>query len=340
MKKYILILVLFVSGVLNAQNFKTPNDYLTYVGNETDALSNSIWQYTSAIAHSRSVSYLDQQRLNLLNDCKNITRKVKGLTNGYNGDVEYKNQLLDYFTLIESEINTEYKKATEIQNGLKSFEEIEKYTLERSLANNIIKEQIDKLNVYQKVFADKYQIKITENDSPVGVKMKISNEVFKYHSKFYLIFLKINMAESNLIDAISKNDLAATEKNLEVLRTANSYGYSKLKLIEAYKDDKTLLEKTQTFLDFTKKEIAEFGDAAVNYLKIKKNFDVQKELLEKKINLSNKEREDYNNAAQEKNFSFKAYARINDYYNAEREKIIKDWNLTGDKFIDAYVPAN
>ncbi|MBC7642913.1 MAG: hypothetical protein H7174_11335 [Flavobacterium sp.] len=340
MKKTVYLILLCFITKLNAQNFSKPNDYLSYLGKETESLTNLIWQYTSAIAHSRNIEFLDQQRLNLLNDCQKVTKKITDLENGFKGDVEYKNQLLDYLLLIDSNINSEFEKASEIQKGVKTFEQVETYTLNRNLANEKIKDEVEKLNAYQKVFADKYNINITENKNPISQKMKISNEVFDYHTRLYLIFLKINIAESNFIDAISKYDLTATENSLKILEQFNNEGFMKLKKTDSFKNDEILFDKTKNFLEYIKKEINEFGATATSYIKIKQNFEIQKKMAEGKIDLSNEQRKAYNDAAGIKNISFKNYMRQNDYYNSERESIIKEWNMTGDSFISKHVPVN
>ena len=341
MKKYLLIAFLILYNLSNAQDFKNPNDYLTYLGKETDRLTQSLWQYTSAIAHSRNISLLNERRMKLLEDSKLVNQKVNDLKDGYKGDVVYRNQLLEYLFVMDKQINSEYEKINELENGVnKSYEEIEKYTLNRNEENIKIKNLVEELNQYQKVFADKYGIRITENKSDVTNKMKISNDVFNYHSRFYLIFLKINIEESKFIDAIGKYDLDKTNESLKNLKILVNQNLVKLKTLDSYNNDATLYDKTLNFLEFINKEINEFGSSAVSYFKIKQNFEAIKAKNLAKTDKTPEEVNEYNNAVQEKNFNFKSYMRINDYFNSEREQIIKDWNQEGDRFIDKHIPVN
>ena len=65
-KQRSFILILFICISLNAQEFKTPVEYLNFIGNEQEIISKSMWKYTSAVAHSKSARRIDNNRKQLV----------------------------------------------------------------------------------------------------------------------------------------------------------------------------------------------------------------------------------------------------------------------------------
>ncbi len=187
-----LIALFLLSTVsLLAQEFKTPVDYLSYIGKEQEAIAKSTWKYTSAVAHSKSARRIESTRKQLVKSMQNATKKISALTNGYKGDTEYKNQVLDYLSISEKNINEEYDKIINMQEvAEQSYDYMEAYITARDLINKKLDDEFEKVSNAQKSFALKYKITLTESDSELGKKMKISSEVFDYHTDLYLIFFK------------------------------------------------------------------------------------------------------------------------------------------------------
>lgn len=206
MKKRLLItLVFFASISLQAQEFKTPVDYLNYIGKEQENISRSMWKYTSAVAHSKSARRIDNTRKLLVKSIQTASKKIAGLKDGYQGDVEYRNQILEYLSISEKNINEEYDKIIDMQEvAEQSYDAMEAYIMTRDLVNKKIDDENEKAELAQKNFCAKYNITLSENTSELGQKIKISNEVFAYHTELYLIFFKANVTDLYLSNAIEK----------------------------------------------------------------------------------------------------------------------------------------
>jgi len=72
MKKHLLLtFVVLVAVTANAQDFKTPVEYLNYIGKETDVISKTTWNYTKAVAHSKSARKIDATRKTLIKSIQN-----------------------------------------------------------------------------------------------------------------------------------------------------------------------------------------------------------------------------------------------------------------------------
>ena len=209
MKIKLLIAFIFLTGLsLNAQEFKTAVDYLDYIGKEQENISKSMWKYTSAVAHSKSARRIDNTRKLLVKSIQTAAKKIEALKDGFKGDTEFRDQTLEYLRISEKNINEEYDKIIDMQEvAEQSYDAMEAYIMTRDLVNKKIEAENEKANLAQKNFCAKYNIRILEDSSELSKKIKISNEVFEYHTQLYLIFFKANVTDLYLSNAIEKKDL-------------------------------------------------------------------------------------------------------------------------------------
>src|SRR6478752_7823209 len=137
MKLKITLSVLLISQLsLRAQEFKTPVSYLTYINKEQGAISRSTWSYTSALAHSKSARRIDATRKQLIKSIDAANKKIGELKDGYKGDTEYKNQVIQYFDFYKKTLNEEYDKIINMQEvAEQSYDDMEAYLLARDLVN-------------------------------------------------------------------------------------------------------------------------------------------------------------------------------------------------------------
>lgn len=339
----ITLLFLLLTASLHAQEFTSANDYLTYIDKETSPISKSTWKYTSAIAHSKSGRKIDATRKQLVKTIQNASKKIKALQNGFKGDVEYRDQILAYLDISEKHINEEYDKIINMQEvAEQSYDAMEAYILMRDMVNEKIDAEVDKLNANQRTFAAKYGIQITEDNSELGKKMKISNEVFENHTQLYLIFFKVNFTEGSFMNAMQNNDLNAMQQNANAMKQYADEGIEKLKTFEAYKKDPMLVNATKNYLEFCKKEADELSPVSVSYTMLNLKVQESQKTLEnkKEKDRTNEEIDNYNKLVSQMNKEVVAFNRINNKYNAERAKTINLWNQTGDNFISKHVPID
>jgi hypothetical protein len=153
--------------------------------------------------------------------------------------------MITYLTISENHINKEYDKIIDMQEvAEQSYDYMEAYILARDMVKERINSEVDKLNANQKTFANKYVIQISESNSELSKKMKISNEVFENQTQLYLIFFKTNITDANLMKATQAKDLLAIQQNAAALQQFVEEGLLKLKTFQAYKNDPSLVNAT------------------------------------------------------------------------------------------------
>lgn len=342
--KFSLLFLLFIQLGLFAQEFKTPVDYLSYIGKEQEQISKSTWKYTKTVAHSKSARRIDNTRKQLVTSIQNASKKIRAIKDGYKGDQGLKNQILEYLDIIEKNINEEYEKIIDMQEvAEQSYDLMEAYILTRDLVNERLDAEHEKVNNAQKSFALKYNITISEDNSELGKKMKKSSEVFKYKTELYLIFFKTYVTDSYLSAAIEKKDLQAIEQNKNALIHYADEGLEKLKTIKGYGGtDVSLLNATKKALEFFKKEGENYVPKITNFIMFNDKFENAKKTLEsKKQNDRTKEEVDnYNAMVKQINNEINTYNKENTLNFQDKNKAITNWNTVSENFVSKHVPVD
>jgi len=341
--KLLLAITFFISLNLNAQDFKTPVDYLSYIGKEQENISKSMWKYTSAVAHSKSARRIDNTRKLLVKSIQTANKKIAALKDGYKGDVEYRNQVLEFLNISEKQINEEYDKIIDMQEvAEQSYDLMEAYIMTRDLVNKKMDAEYDKVSLAQKTFCAKYNIKLSEDTSELGKKMKISGEVFDYHTQLYLIFFKTNITDLYLSQAIEKKDIGAIQQNSSTLIQYADEGLEKIKTIKPYNGDNTMVLITKKALEYYKKQAQQYSPKVIAFLMFSEKFDTAKKSLESKSDKdrTKEEIENYNAMVKQINKEIDNYNKLNNANLQEKNTIIGNWNVTGDNFISGHVPQD
>ena len=339
-----IIATLFVFFTLTsgfAQEFKTPAEYLTFMGKESEVISKSTWKYTVAVAHSKSARKIDITRKALVKNIQTAKKKIENLKEGYKGDVEYRDQIITYLEISENQINQEYDKIIDMQEvAEQSYDDMEAYILAREMVNEKINAEVDKLNANQKLFANKYGIQISESSSELAKKMKISNEVFDNQTELYLIFFKANVTENNLIKAIEKKDLSAIQQNAATLQQFSEEGLAKLKIFKSYKNDPSLVNATKKAMEFYQQEAIEYVPKVVSFLMLNEKMQESNTAINNKSakNRTKEEVDTFNKLVNEVNKEIGNYNKLNTKLYSDKNLVVTNWSTTSDNFVSKHVP--
>lgn len=339
----LIILFFAMSANLIAQEFKSAGEYLTYIEKEQGLISKSTWKYTTAVAHSKSARRIDNTRKQLIKSIEAAQKKINILKDGYKGDVEYKNQVLQYLDICKININEEYEKLINMQEvAEQSYDDMEAYLLMRDLINEKLDSENEKVDNAFKSFALKYNITITEGNSELGEKIKLSNEVFDYHTSLYLIFFKVNFTDTSLSKAIEKKDFSAIQQNSNSLIQYSDEGLEKLKTIKPYKGDSSMITITKKALEYHKKEAQQYVPKIVDFIMFNEKFDNAKKTLEakKEKDRSKEEIDNFNTMVKQVNKEIDNYNKLNNANFAEKNNILTNWNNVGENFISSHVPVD
>ena len=326
---------------LTAQNFKTASDYLDFVGQEEQAVTKSMWTYTKAVAHSKSDRSIDGKRKNLLKTVERAIDKIQN-ANGFDGD-DYKTKIIEHMTFNKDLLNQDYAKIIDMKAvAEQSYDAMEAYIIAQEMADKKMEESQQRYerNFYE--FAAKHDINIVENESDLGKKMKISNEVFEHYNDLYLTYFKVYINEVYLWEAVEANDISAIQQNANALNAAAKEGLEILKTKSTYKNDTSVIKATKNVFDFFIEESENEIPKITEFLIINEDFDKIKSTLEQTpenkrskelVNAYNKKVKTINKAAD-------TYNKVNATLNKQRQNIINGLNNTNANFLSKHIPKD
>lgn len=342
-KSFFLIIYFLTMSTVQSQEFKTPVDYLNFIGKEQKVITQNMWKYTKSMAHSKSAKKIDATRVNLIKSIQTAKKNISSIKNGYNGDTDYLKAVISYLSNTESILNEDYGKLIDLQEiSEQSYDYMEAYLMTKELVDKKIESEQEELILKQKQFALKYNITIDDSDDALTKKMKLSNEVFKYREELYLIFFKCNVTDALLLNAIENKDYAAIQQNASSLEKYANEGLEKLKANKGYKGDMSLVTSTKKTMEFYNKYSKDYSTKTIDFLMYNTKFNDAKTSIERK---NQKERtkeeiDNYNSMVKEINSKINDYNALSNKFNQERSNVVNSWNNSSETFLAKFVPNN
>lgn len=337
----VVILCFAMTFSVTAQKFKSPVEYLDFIGKEQKTISKNMWKYTQAVAHSKSDRNINNKRKVIIKSIERAITKIKK-AEGFDGDT-YKNQVLDYLNFSRDLMNADYAKIIDMKAvAEQSYDAMEAYMMTRKLADEKMAESQANYEANFNVFAAKHNIEIIESDSDLSKKMTISNAVFEDYNNMYLIFFKVYINEVYLWEAMERKDVAAMQQNANALNQAAKEAYEILETVENYKNDKSVVTATKEVLDFFIDETENKIPVMIDFFVLNENMNKITETLEKtpERKRTKKQIDNYNKKVKEINKAVKNYNKVNTELNNNRQKALNNLNLANENFLARHIPKD
>lgn len=337
-KQLTLLSVFFTTTfVCHAQTFENAGQYIDYINKANEALTQKYVSYLSGVSHGKSARKVEKRRQELLNSIQNTRFDIMGMP-PYKGDRTFRDTTVAYLKMLNSVFNEDYAKIVNMEEiAEQSYDAMEAYMLAQEKANEKLQQASDKQHEMQKVFAAKNNVNLIEGETEAGAKMKLANIVMKHYDEVYLIFFKSYKQEAYLMDAVNQKKINAIEQNLSSLENFSGQGLEKLKTVDGYMNDGSLIIACRNLMNFYKDE-AKQGTAFTDFFLKEENFQKQK----KKFDTSKRAKEDvdaFNKSVNDMNAASKSFNETNNQLNKQRAKLLNDWNNAVKKYMDTYMPT-
>ncbi len=336
---FTIILLLLSFNLSNAQSFKNASEYLDFVGAEQEDITNDMWKYTKAVAHSKSDRNIDNRRKRLIKTVESAIAKIEK-ADGFNGN-DYKNKVLRHLNFNKDLLNQDYAKIIDMKEvAEQSYDAMEAYILAQEMADQKMEESQQEYETDFYAFANANNIEILENETDLGKKMEISNEVFEHYSDLYLIYFKVYINEIYLMAALEKNDVSAIQQNANALNEAAKNGLEALKLQEPYSKDDSVIKTTAKAFEFFIKESGEKIPQITEFLVMNEDFETIRNTLEQmdERKRTKAQIDEYNKKVKQINKGIKDYNKVNAELNNERQQIINNLNAINAQFLSRHIP--
>lgn len=339
-KTLFIFLCIFAFQTTTAQSFKNANAYLTFIGKENKKISKSMWKYTKSVAHSKSPRRIEGDRKRLLKSIERAIIKIKKVK-PFEGEDAYKKQVLEFMDLRNSLLRNDYAKIVDMKEvAEQSYDFMEAYILAQKKVDERMQEAQETYAKALEEYAARNNIRLTDEESDLGKKMKISNAVFDHRNAVYLLFFKSNIQESLLMKALSSGDISAMQQNLNALQTFAKEGLQDLDTIPTYKDDLSLVKATKNTLEFYLEETQNELPKLIEFFLFNEKFTAIKNAIDKKNpkDRTKKEIKQYNEMVKDFNTAVTEFNKRNEELNKKRNKIINQWNTASAKFLSRHIP--
>ncbi len=345
MKKIFVFLIIILLSVsysekLVAQDFTDAFEYLSYIDEKQNEISQDMWTYISASAHSnrdRKISRKKSDLIQTINAAKNDIKRMPSL----DGNSDLRDSMVAYLDysakLLTGDLTV--MEAMELDSKL-SYKAMKKYLDKVDEVNQKFSDQGDRLHKEFEKFAAVNDIELTQTTSDLEVKMQTAKVVNDYYNEVYLIYFRVAIAETFAIKAINTDDTIALAQWIDSMVVAIKDGNVELKKIGAYKGDLSVKFSCQ-------KAMNNFNLEATNYLpKILNYYDVQRQIDIAKANYENKSQSDitqgdidaYNSTVENYNNAINEYNDVIDKMTKLQKNNSAQWNDASDKFLDKNIP--
>lgn len=298
--------------------------------------------YTSAAAHGKGARKVEKRRQELLKQIKESERNIRRMK-PFQQNAKLRDSVAAYFNLSFHVLNENYAKILDMEEiAEQSYDLMEAYMLAKEMAEQKLDEAGDRVELQYREFAAANQIKLREDNSKLGEKIKISSKVNAYHKQLFLIYFKSYKDEGFFLDALARADVSAMEQYISALKASSTEGLSKLTSIPAFNGDGAVRTSCQDLLRFYQREATTDFPAFVDFelkketlSKIQKAIEAKEpaDRTQKEIDAMNAAINDYNKSASKTN-------AMGTQGNKTRATLINNWNIRTGQFFDKYTPTH
>lgn len=317
-----------------------PGAYIGAINNAQTEMNKTYMAYVSAAAHSRRARKIEKMRQHTLESIIDCKGKLNELPL-YKGDNSLRKSSIDYTALVYKVFNDDYAHIVNMEDLVEqSYDEMQLYLLLQEKTNDTLTAATNRINQAVKDFAAKYNVKLVDDKSDLGIAMEQAGKVSKYHDKVYLIFFKCSWQDDQLTDAVNKKNIVKIEQARSALLNYANEGLASLDSFKSFQNDPSLAMACRRALTFYKqeaeKEIAKVTDLVMkedDFNKVKKSFDAKPEQ-----GRTQQDVDAYNKAVKDMNAAVNVANQANSNMNNNRKQVIDGWNEAEKAFSDAHVP--
>ena len=335
-----LFLVLCLTAGTAKAQYASPVEYMNYLGELETEMAKDYMNYMSAMAHTNSARKLEKRRQEVLLGIREGQKKVAQLK-AFKGDVKLREAYRKYLAILLAVMSEDYGKIVDMEEiAEQSYDKMEAWLLAQEKAREKLHIATDSVQASYKKFADNNNVRLIESESAVSKKLGITSTVMAYYNKIYLIHFKVYKQEAYTITALNSGDINGIEQNRSTQSNYADEGLEKLKLIQPFERDISIVTACRKMLEFHKVEAETKIAGMTDYLIKKEEFTKFKREYDSKPREKHTQGDvdDYNAFINEMNKLGDNYNKTNEQLNTQRNALLQNWNSAVNKFLDTHIP--
>ena len=336
----VLILLTAVTKLAEAQDGAGPVAYMNSISDAETQMNKSYMTYVSAAAHSsrkRKIEKLRVQTVDNIVICQNTINNLSP----YKGDNSLRQSSLSYVQLCYKIFNEDYAHIVNMEDITeRSYDEMQAYLLLQQATSDTLEVAVKRMDKAEHDFANKYNVKLTDEKSELGDKMDATGRQSKYRNKVYLLFYKCNWEDNQLTNALNEKNVTKVEQTRSALDKYAIEGLKVLDTLHTFENDGSLANACSQALTFYKKEAETQIPQLTDFFLKKENFEKQKATLDAKPQNARTQQDvdAYNKGVNDINNGVNTFNQINADLNSGRNDVNQTWDATEKAFIDVHTP--
>jgi hypothetical protein len=330
--------MLFLQIAGKAQDYETASSYMDVMGKQQENISKKFLAYVSASAHGKRAKKVENLRSKLLDEVQDARMNI-GSMPAFKGDKALRDTLVSFMKLYYNVLNEDYSKIINLEEiAEQSYDDMEAYLMAEEMVDKKLEEGNLLMKTAQKDFAAKNNIILTADKSELGDMMEEVHNMNIYHHQVYLIFFRPYKQESNMLEAMQKNNITGIEQNKSSLLKYAQSGLVKLNDIKAFEGDNSLVVACKNMLNFYVSEVNDKLNAVSDFYLTKERFEAIKKEYEKKSDHSQADVDAYNKSVNDINKAGQAVNEVNKTLNEKRSDLLNEWNNAENGFFSEHTP--
>jgi len=335
---YFTLTILLISLVSFGQNLDNPGDYMTAITKARGDMDSKYMQYVSAAAHGRRARKVEKLRQQVLDNITQSRYNTIDLPK-YKGDNSLRQGSIDYILMCYRVFSEDYKKIIDIEElAEQSVDEMQAYILLQKKVGEKLHEAAAILKKNTQDFADKYNVRLIEDKSPLYDKIALAGKVDDYINNVYIQFFKSNWEDGQITNAINNKKVDNIEQARNALLRYSNEGLLALDTLKTYEGDPSLANACRQALQFYKNMAEKDMPQLTDYYLKQEEFAKIKKAYESKSNHSKDDVDNYNKAVKDINNAVNSYNQTNNKINKARTEIVNNWQDTEKRFADEHMP--
>lgn len=302
-------------------------------------IQKDLWDLTVSITKGQSDAEIEKKRQELTKTIATQRRIVKSSPN-FENDSTLRLQVYYWLTIAKKIVQSDYIYLMQLKSKAQNSPEDMKVYLDfkGNLSYKLQKTTQDVDRVAQN-FASKNALRIIDDYSKLGQKIKTANEAFGHYDKVYYEFFKSYYAEKEFNTALNSKNALSIKKARRELNIQADKSLLQLNQLASFNGDYSLVEGAKKIVSSYKNTSNGFGTHVEDFYQLQHQFDSVKRAVVGK-DPSQRTNEDimaYNNTVKAYNAKVPEFKAASQSHNVNRRNAINQWNETVNQFIKKQV---
>lgn len=337
---FLFIAICLVSSSSSLRAQAHAGEYMDQLSGVFNPVRNATWEYLVTVVQSSSSRKSAKKRAELTNFLNESLTKLEKM-DAWEGDASIRDAMTNFLKHSSTMLTQDFAEIEKMEkDSYDTFEALDQYLEAQENAQKKYNESAQLLYSTYETFAAAHGVTLVEGeDDELTRKIEGAVEAMDYYNQAYRILFKAQIEEAKFIKAIDKMDREEATVRMANLDVYSKAGKQQVDNMGAYQANKLMKIHTGLVMDFYQKEAKLKFPVLVEFLKVKDEFDALKAELDKtpESKRTNDQINRYNELVGEYNAGVNIFNQTNAELNAERGKLINDWNARGQEFLQTFI---